>query len=117
MTLYEELGGREAIEAVVDDFYDRVLADDSLVDYFEETTMDELREHQAEFLSAVTGGPVEYTGAEMRAAHEHLALTDGDFDAVAGHLEAALRDNGVADEDVTAVLEAVESLRDDVLDR
>jgi hemoglobin len=117
MTLHEDIGGEDAIAAVVDDFYDRVLADESLAPHFEGTSMDELRDHQRQFLGMVTGGPVEYSGADMRAAHRHLALSDDDFDAVAGHLDAALRDNGVADDHVAAILDEVESLRDDVLDR
>jgi len=117
VTLYEELGGGDAIEAVVDDFYERVLADESIAHHFEGLSMDELRDHQAQFLSVVTGGPTEYTGADMRTAHAHLALSDDDFDAVAGHLDAALADNGVDDEHRATILDEVESLRADVLDR
>lgn len=116
-SVYEELGGSAAVEAVVDDFYTRVLDDERLVSYFEDTDMADLRAHQVQFISSVAGGPVEYDGADMREAHAHLDLGDEEFDAVAAHLEAALRENGVAESNVDAILEEVESLRAPVLGR
>ncbi|WP_324757215.1 group I truncated hemoglobin [Haloarcula sp. GH36] len=116
-TLYDRLGGADGIEAVVEDFYDRVLDDDSLVEYFEDTDMAELREHQREFITMVTGGPTEYDGADMRTAHAHLDLDGADFAAVAGHLDDALAAAGAADGDREAVLSAVADLEDDVLNR
>ena len=116
-TLYERLGGAEGVETVVDDFYDRVLDDESLVEYFEDTEMADLREHQREFITMVTGGPTEYDGADMRTAHAHLDLDDADFVAVAGHLDDALAAAGVVDEDRGAVMAAVADLEDDVLNR
>jgi len=117
MTLYEDIGGEDAIATVVDDFYEKVLSDESLAHHFEGVSMDELREHQSAFLTMVTGGPADYSGGDMRSAHAHLSLSDADFDAVAGHLDAALRQNGVADDHVEAILGEVEALRDEVLDR
>jgi len=116
-TLYERLGGREAIEAVVDEFYDRVLADESLVPYFEGTETDELRSHQAAFVAAVAGGPDSYDGASMREAHADLDLSPGEFAAVAGHLDDALAEFDVADEDREALLAEVATLEDAILDR
>lgn len=114
-SLYEKLGGSDAIEGVVDEFYDRVLADESLAPFFEDVPMDRLRDHQVAFLTAVTGGPDEYHGADMRAAHAHLELTDDDFDAVAGHLTDALRAFDVAESDIETVVSEVETLRAPVL--
>lgn len=116
-TLYERLGGDEGIETVVDEFYDRVLADESLQEYFEDTDMDALRDHQRAFLTMVAGGPEEYDGEDMREAHAHLGITKSDFAAVAGHLDNALRSQNVADEDREQALAAVAGLEDDVLNR
>jgi len=116
-TVYQEIGGREAVEAVVDDFYDRVLADERLVEYFEGMDMGELRSHQVQFISAVVGGPVDYDGRDMRAAHDHLDIDEEDFDAVGEYLEGALRDNGVADENVEAIMSEVAALKDPVIGR
>lgn len=115
-TLYEEIGGREAVEAVVSDFYDRVLVDPELEHYFEDTDTEKLYAHQVAFVSSVAGGPVEYEGRDMEAAHEGLGITGAAFERVAEHLEAALRANDVADENVAAILDAFASYEDDVVE-
>lgn len=115
VTLYDRLGGQEAIEAVVDRFYERVLDDDRLRPYFEDTDMDRLRRHQTMFLSFATGGPVEYGGRDMETAHAGLGITDEDFAAVAVHLQAALKEFDVDDEDVQAVAEEIMALKEDVV--
>jgi hemoglobin len=111
-TLYDRLGGEPAVGAVVSEFYDRVLADERVCHHFEDVDMADQRSHQTKFLSAVTGGPMRYEGDEMDVAHEGLAITDADFDAVAEHLDDALREFDVDDADRGAVLEAVEAYRD-----
>lgn len=116
-SVYHEIGGRDAVEAVVDDFYDRVLSDEQLVDFFDGQDMAALRAHQVQFISAVADGPVEYSGADMREAHEHLDISEADFVAVAEHLERALRTNGVDDEHVEAILSEVAGLKAPVLSR
>lgn len=116
-TLYDRLGRRDGIEAVVETFYDRVLADDQLEEYFEGMEMDELRSHQTAFLSAVTGGPGAYDGRDMRAAHDHLDLDQSDFVAVAAHLDAALAAHGVRADDRDVVLDEVRSLEAAILNR
>jgi hemoglobin len=94
-----------------------VLDDESLAGYFEDTDVDALRDHQRAFLSAVTGGPEQYDGAEMRAAHAQLDLTADDFAAVADHLDAALREVGVGQEDRQAVLSTVSGFEAEILDQ
>ncbi|WP_435156293.1 group I truncated hemoglobin [Haladaptatus sp. DFWS20] len=116
-TVYQDIGGEEAVRAVVDDFYDRVLADEQLVPYFEGMEMSELRAHQVQFISAVAGGPVEYTGDDMREAHSHLDIDEKDFDAVGRYLQSALQTNGVDDQNVEAIMAQVVALKDPILDR
>lgn len=114
-TLYDRLGGSKAIEAVVDAFYERVLADEQLAHHFEATDVDELRAHQRAFIGSVTGGPVEYDGRDMREAHADLELTPTDFAAVADHLDAVLREFDVAEDDRQAVMDLVGTLEEDIL--
>ncbi|WP_135534505.1 group I truncated hemoglobin [Halostella pelagica] len=114
-SLYHEIGGEEAIGAVVDEFYDRVLADEKLAGYFSEANLDELRSHQTAFISAVTGGPVEYDGDDMRDAHAHLDLTNDDFRRVAGHLRESLESFDVQPEHVDAILSEVAALESDIV--
>ena len=116
-SIYHEIGGREAVENVVDDFYDRVLADEQLAEYFEGMEMQELRAHQAQFISSVAGGPTDYTGGDMREAHAHLDIDEDDFDTVARYLEQALLSNGVGTENTDAIMGEVAALKDPILDR
>lgn len=114
-SLYERLGGRASIEAVVDEFYERVLADESLAPYFVDADVDELRRHQTAFLTAVAGGPDAYDGRKMRAAHDHLDVTAGVFERVAEHLAAALSAFDVPEGDREKVLSAVASYEDAIV--
>jgi hemoglobin len=115
-SIYERIGGRDAVEAVVSDFYDRVLEDPVLEPYFEDTDMQELYSHQVTFISAVAGGPVEYDGDDMETAHEGMGITEEAFAHVAEHLEAALRENDVADDDINAILTEVAAMEDDIVE-
>jgi hemoglobin len=114
-TLYDRLGGEAAIDLVVDEFYDRVLADDSLAPYFEDTDTEALREHQKEFISFVTGGAEEYDDPDMATADADLGITDEAFVRVAEHLDASLRACDVADEDREELMGAVAGLQDAVV--
>jgi hemoglobin len=114
-SLYERLGGEESIEVVVTEFYDRVMDDELVNHYFEDIDMQQQIAHQAQFISAVTGGPVEYTGEEMHAAHEGMGITEAEFDAIAGHLDDALIEFDVSVEDRDAVLAEIASYQKDIV--
>ena len=116
-TLYHRFGGEEQISNIVDEFYERVLADESVAHFFDEVDMAAQRAHQTQFLSAVAGGPVEYDGEEMRAAHEGLGLEPEHFEAIATHLDAALREFDVGDDARADIMSEVAALEDDVLVR
>jgi hemoglobin len=92
---YAAVGGGPAISGVVDRFYQLVLADEQLRGYFEGTEMVRLKRHQVALVSQVMGGPVEYSGRDLRAAHEGMSISRDDFGAVAGHLVTALTEAGV----------------------
>ena len=120
MTLYERLGGAPAFDLVVDDFYRRMLLDDRVASFFEEVDMDGQIAKQKAFLTFVTGGPAEYTGQDMRAAHQHLlerGLNDMHFDVVVQHLGATLTEAGASSDDVAEVAALAESVRPEVLGR
>jgi len=114
--VFDRIGGRETVESVVDEFYDRVLNDERVHHHFEGSDTTALRAHQVQFISAVTGGPVEYDGRDMREAHRGMGITDEEFDVVAGHLNAALSGNGVPDEERERILAEVEALRPEVVE-
>lgn len=116
-SLYEQLGGAGAISVAVEEFYKRVLSDPDLQEFFAETNMEVQKKHQTNFLTMALGGPKNYTGRDMRKAHEHLHLEDLHFDLIKKHLGDTLKSLGVDDEKVHIVVEALEPLRNDVLNR
>lgn len=119
-TLFEQLGGAPAVEAAVDRFYRKVLADDRINTFFEGIDMDTQAAKQKAFLTMAFGGPVHYTGLDMRRGHAHLVargLNDSHFDAVIENLGATLRDLGVAENLIDQVAALAETTRNDVLGR
>src|SRR5664279_784994 len=114
-TLYEALGAEVGIRTVVDDFYDRVVADPQLAPYFATIDMVDLRRHQVDFLSSATGGPRQYTGRALADAHAALAVTDDAFDSVVTHLLASLEACGVEPDTVAGVVAALSPLRSDIV--
>ena len=94
-SIYDRLGGAEAIKATVEKFYQRVLDDPQLQPFFANTDMDSLKAQQVRFFTQALGGPAEYKGRSMKEAHAPLAIEQRHFDLVAGHLMAALVSLGV----------------------
>ncbi|NIA67252.1 group 1 truncated hemoglobin [Pelagibius litoralis] len=118
--LYEQLGGGPAIDAAVDIFYRKVLSNDAISGFFDSTDMEEQRAKQKSFLTMVFGGPSQYSGKDMRAAHAPLVekgLNDSHFDAVAGHLQETLDELGVPADLAAKVMAIAAGTRDDVLNR
>lgn len=114
-TLYEKLGGKDAISAVVDNFYDRMLADETVAHFFANTDMEKQRRHQALFISYALGGPNQYSGESMAKVHAGMNLQPEHFDTVVRHLAEALSDFQVSDADIKDVAEQLNKLRDDIL--
>jgi len=119
-TLFEKIGGEGAVNAAVDIFYKKVLSDDSISHFFETTDMVAQHAKQKAFLTMAFGGPNDYTGADMRAAHAPLVekgLNEDHFNAVAGHLQATLEELNVPTELINEVMSIAGSTKDDVLNR
>ncbi|MCA8967268.1 MAG: group 1 truncated hemoglobin [Planctomycetes bacterium] len=114
-TIYEKIGGKQALTAVVDEFYRRVLADQTLAPLFANTDMKKQRDHQVAFLAFALGGPAEYKGAGMKKAHAGRGITDAHFGAVAGHLHATLQWANVGATEVAQIMGAAAALHDDVV--
>lgn len=119
-SLYEQLGGQAAVEAAVDSFYRKVLADDRVSHFFEGTDMDRQIAKQKAFLTMAFGGPHNYSGRDMRTAHAPLVakgLNDSHVDAIIELLGATLRELGVGEDLIGKVAAIAESTRKDVLSR
>lgn len=119
-TLYEQLGGMPAIEAAVEIFYNKMLADDRVRRFFDDVDMKKQIRKQKNFLMMAFGGPVKYTDRKMRDAHAHLVergLNDKHVDIVIEHLGNTLAELGVKAELIAQVAAIANSVRDEVLNR
>jgi hemoglobin len=113
---YERLGGAPTISEAVERFYTRLLADPQLSGYFADIEMPVLKRHQAALLSQVLGGPKEYDGRELAAAHRGMNITRTDYDAVCAHLLAVLSDMGAPQDIADSVSGVLKSVADDVVE-
>lgn len=116
-SLYERIGGEPAVDAAVDLFYRKVLADDRISRYFETVDMDRQRVKQKAFLTFAFGGPNSYSGQDMRTAHAKMHLTEADFTAVMENLGATLKELNVPDADIAEAAAIAMSVKDDVLNK
>ena len=120
-SLYEQLGGEAAVNAAVDIFYRKVLSDYRINRFFDKSDMEKQAAKQKAFLTMAFGGPNNYTGTDMRQAHDRLVkklgLDDSHFDAVMEHLAATLQELNVPQNLIAQVAAIAESTRNDVLGR
>lgn len=114
-SLYQQLGGKAAIDAAVELFYVKVLADPRVNHFFADISMRKQKRLQKEFLSAALGGPVPYTGKDLRSAHADIDLDDSHFDAIAEHLHATLEELKVDAKLISQAMAIVGSTRAAVL--
>jgi len=117
-TLFDKLGGEEAVNVAVDIFYRKVLSDHRIYRFFDNTNMEEQAAKQKAFLTMAFGGPNNYTGADMRTAHARLVklgLDNSHFDAVMEHLRATLEELNVPEDLIAEVATIAEGARNDVL--
>jgi truncated hemoglobin YjbI len=117
VSIYEQLGGVPTIDIAVEKFYEKVLSDPDLIEFFQGVSIDGLKKHQKNFFALAMGGPNKYTGKDMRKAHEHLKLSDKHFNLVGKHLADTLTELGASKSQISAILDVVEGTRNDVLNR
>lgn len=117
MSLYERIGGDAAVNAAVDVFYRKVLLDERINQFFDTVDMEAQHAKQKAFLTMVFGGPNDYSGKDMRAAHKHMDLTEEHFTAVAENLVATLEELGVEQGAIDEIVAIALSVKGDVLNQ
>ena len=95
-TLYQRLGGKPAIAAVVGDAIANAATDARISERFRSTDADRLKASLIEFLCDRSGGPCTYRGRNMADAHEGMLIRDDEFDALVDDLVRALDKHRVA---------------------
>ena len=112
--LYKKIGGSAAVSEIVVDFYERILNDSSVSNYFEGVDMAQLINHQTNFVAKALGGPEVYEGRDLSRAHAGRNITEVAFGTVVGHLQAALLAAEVSSKDTDSIIGVVASLTDQV---
>ncbi|WP_256287832.1 group I truncated hemoglobin [Halobellus inordinatus] len=116
-TLYDRLGQREGIRTVVDDFYDRLVADEDIGPFFEDADVERLRQTQTDFLCEAAGGPETYDAAPIREAHLHVPFTEEHIERAIEHLSDSLDAFDVPEDDAAKVVQAVAAYEEELLAR
>jgi len=118
-SLYERLGGYDAISAVAKDLLPRLQADPGLKRFWDHRGEDGVtREEQllVDFLCSNAGGPVYYTGRDMRLSHQGMRIDEGDWAAFMGHLNATLDAFDVPQRERDGVVGFIESTKSDIVE-
>lgn len=114
-SLYERIGGAEAVRSMVEQFYQRVLADEELAPHFHDAPMNKLQHMQTEFFSAALDGPSLYSGRPVRHAHAGLNISTQEFQRFVAHLFETLEGYGLSDADRYEVIARLNTYTDDVV--
>jgi hemoglobin len=115
-SLYDRLGGRDAINALTESWVARVGGDDRANTKFARTDIPRLKKEVADQLCEATGGPYTYTGRSMRETHAGMQTTAGEFDVVMQHLGATLDELRIPKPEQDEVVELLWPMRDDIVE-
>ena len=119
-TLYQRLGGYDAISAVVNEFADRLFTDKKLESFFgalSTDTRDKFKQLNTLLVCAATGGPCTYLGRPMTTSHQGMRVANADFDTVAGHLAATLDKFKVPAAEKNELLGIIGSMRGQIVEQ
>jgi hemoglobin len=120
--LYKSLGGKKAIEAVVNDFVGRCAGDPRIAAFFKPDVADpkKLAHFKMELVNQIcsaAGGPCKYTGKSMKAAHAGMGVTSADFGALVEDLVATFNKIGVKKADQDALLGVLGPMKSDIVEK
>lgn len=118
-TLYDRLGGYDAIAAVVDDLLSRLMSDSQLERFWNNRGEDGLeREKQLliDYLCSNAGGPLLYTGRDNKTSHKGMGVSGSDWEKLIGHLNATLDSFQVPQQEHDDVVSFIESTRADIVE-
>lgn len=119
-SLYDRLGGYDAISAVVEDFAPKLFNDPKVGRFFvgmSTDTKQQFKQKNKNLVCNVTGGPCQIISRPAKTAHAGLGITDGDFDIVVQHLVDTLNKFKVPEAEQKELLAIIGSLRKDIVDK
>ncbi len=118
-TLYQRLGGYDAIATVTDDFVGQLAADPELGAFFKGHSKDSLkkiRQHVIDFICFAAGGPCLYTGRDMKTSHTGLGITEAQWNKSVEFLKKTLNKFKVGEKEQGELLAAVSSVKNDIVE-
>ena len=118
-TLYERLGGYDAISAVVNDLLPRLMADSRLGRFWENRGEDGInREEQLliDFLCSSAGGPLLYTGRDNKTSHKGMGISESDWEKFIAHLKTTLDNFQLPQQERSDVIGFIESTKADIVE-
>lgn len=113
-TLFDRIGGDQAIAELIHQFYDRVVADPELKPFFTHSSMEKIRRMQREFFSAALDGPTSYTGKPLGHVHHGRGITKHHFALYVGHLILTLEGLDINEQDVQDVISRINTYADEI---
>ncbi len=114
-SLYERLGGEDAIRKIAGDIFDNHRNNDAVQARYADSDRKEVVQLVTEFVCAGTGGPQEYTGRDMRETHRGMNINEQEYLAVIDDIMAALAKNGVGEREQQEMLMIAYSLKGEIL--
>jgi hemoglobin len=115
-SLYERLGGLDAITAVVESFVGRCAGDDRINRKFAQTDVPRLKKMLVDQVCEASGGPCTYTGRGMRETHDGMGVTAGEFDALVEDLVATLNEFNVPKAEQDELLAVLGPMRGEIVE-
>ncbi|SFJ00569.1 group I truncated hemoglobin [Thermoflavimicrobium dichotomicum] len=117
-SLYEKLGGRAAVEAVISDFLNELLSDDRVSYHFVGVDIERLQKNKFKFFAELFGGPIKYTGGEtLRNAHKGLNISSEEYDVFLAHLRSVLRKHGIPLQDIAKMDALIRSFKPHIINK
>jgi hemoglobin len=116
-SLYDRLGGKTAITAVVDDFVGRVAADNRINGKFANANIPRLKSMLVDQICQASGGPCTYTGRDMKSTHAGMGISSSEFDALVGDLVATLNKFTVPEREKNELLGALGPMKGDIVEK
>ena len=118
-TLYERLGGYDAVVALASDLLPRMQADAHLGRFYRHRGEDGLRRSRQlliDYLCSAAGGPVYYTGRDMIITHKGMGISERDWAAFLGYLDATLEALGIPQAESTEVVQLMQGTKSDIVE-
>jgi hemoglobin len=116
-SLYDRLGGKPAIRAVVDDFVGNVAVDKRINKFFAKTNIPRLKARLVDQICQGSGGPCKYTGKSMKAAHRGMGVSGMDFGALVEDLQITLKKFNVPAKEQGELLAILGPMRKDIVEK